>query len=208
MKNCPEHAVRLVQKTEHRENIMAARPPARDWATDFDHTDPRWNNDPYPIWDELRKRCPVAHTERFRGAYFPSRFQDVRDIAYDTEHFSSRRVIVREERMEPPPPSPPITSDPPEHRPARMPLLPAFNPKAVERLTPRTRELCNELIDRFVSAAAATRPSTTRSTSRRGSSRTCSACPRRTATSSAPGSGCRSRKASTTTTRRCGHSAK
>jgi cytochrome P450 len=130
---------------------MSRRPPPTDWATDFDHTDPRWNNDPYPIWDELRRSCPVAHTERFRGAYFPSRFQDVRDIAYDTEHFSSRRVIVREARLEPPPPSPPITSDPPEHRPARMPLLPAFNPKVVERLTPHTRELCNELIGRVIS---------------------------------------------------------
>jgi cytochrome P450 len=47
-------------------------------------------------------------------------------------------------------PSPPITSDPPEHRPARMPLLPAFNPKAIEKLTPDTRALCNRLIDSFI----------------------------------------------------------
>ncbi|HTS53140.1 MAG TPA: cytochrome P450 [Burkholderiales bacterium] len=129
---------------------MSARAPSKDWATDFDHTDPRWIEDPFPIWDELRSRCPVAHTERFQGAYFPSRYADVREIAYDTEHFSSRRVVVREERIEPPPPSPPITSDPPDHRLARMPLLPAFNPRAVERLTPRTRNLCMELIDRFI----------------------------------------------------------
>jgi cytochrome P450 len=110
-----------------------------------------WNNDPYPIWDDLRKRCPVAHSERFEdGAFFPSRFADVRDIAYDTEHFSSRRVIVREKKFNPVMPSPPITSDPPEHRPARMPLLPAFNPKAIEKLTPGTRALCNRLIDGFI----------------------------------------------------------
>ena len=108
---------------------MSTKKPVSDWATDFDHTDPVWNNDPYPIWDDLRKRCPVAHSERFEdGAFFPSRFADVRDIAYDTEHFSSRRVIVREKKFDPVMPSPPITSDPPEHRPARMPLLPAFNP--------------------------------------------------------------------------------
>jgi hypothetical protein len=51
------------------------------------------------------------------GAYFPSRYEDVRAIAYDTEHFSSRRVVVRETRQ-PFPPAPPITSDPPAHRPA------------------------------------------------------------------------------------------
>jgi hypothetical protein len=128
---------------------MAARPPVNDWATDFDHLDERWINDPFPIWDEMRSRCPIAHTERFMGVYFPSRYEDVRAIAYDTEHFSSRRVVVRET---PPPrlPAPPITSDPPEHRPARMVLLPPFTPDAIEALEPRARALCNELIDKFV----------------------------------------------------------
>jgi cytochrome P450 len=130
---------------------VSAKKPVSDWATDFDHTDPVWNTDPYPIWDDLRKRCPVAHSDRFEdGAFFPSRFADVREISYDTEHFSSRRVIVREKKFNPVMPSPPITSDPPEHRPARMPLLPAFNPKAIEKLTPGTRALCNRLIDAFI----------------------------------------------------------
>jgi len=130
---------------------MSAKAPVKDWATDFDHTDPAWNKDPYPIWDDLRKRCPIAHSERFEdGAFFPSRYADVREISYDTEHFSSRRVIVREKKFHPVMPSPPITSDPPEHRPARMPLLPAFNPKAIEKLTPGTRALCNRLIDSFI----------------------------------------------------------
>ena len=117
------------------------RPPVNDWSTDFDHLDPRWVEDPYPIWDELREKCPVAHTERFRGVYFPSRYEDVRAVAYDTEHFSSRRIIVRET---PPPriPAPPITSDPPEHRPAKNLLLPAFTPDAIKRYESHTRDIC------------------------------------------------------------------
>jgi cytochrome P450 len=97
---------------------MKARRPVTDWFTDFDHLDPRWVEDPYPIWNELRDKCPIAHTERFQGVYFPRRYADVRAIAYDTEHFSSRRIIVHETR---PPliPAPPIISDPPDHRPAR-----------------------------------------------------------------------------------------
>jgi cytochrome P450 len=128
---------------------MGARPPVKDWATDFDHLDPRWVNDPFPIWQELRQRCPIAHTDRFMGVYFPSRYEDVRAVAYDTEHFSSRRIIVRET---PPPriPAPPITSDPPEHRPHRMVLLPPFTPDAMKKLEPRARALCNELIDKFM----------------------------------------------------------
>ena len=65
-----------------------SRPPVKDWATDWDHVDPRWTADPYPIWDDLRGRCPVARTDRFRGAYLPTTFADMRAIAYDTDHFS------------------------------------------------------------------------------------------------------------------------
>ena len=41
--------------------------------------------------------------------------------------------------------APPITNDPPRHQNARRALLPAFTPAAVDRLVPRTREICNEL---------------------------------------------------------------
>ncbi|HEY6967474.1 MAG TPA: cytochrome P450 [Burkholderiales bacterium] len=127
---------------------MSKHPPVKDWATDFDHRDPRWIEDPFPIWDELRGRCPVARSARFEdGAYFPTRYEDVREIAYDSEHFSSRRVIVRERKVNPVQPAPPITSDPPEHTPARKLLLPAFAPQAIARLEPRTRALCRELLD-------------------------------------------------------------
>jgi len=127
---------------------MSQRPPVSDWSTDFDHLDPRWVENPYPIWDRLRDECPVAHTARYRGVYFPTRFEDVRAVAYDTEHFSSRRIIVRDT---PPPriPAPPITSDPPEHRPAKTVLLPVFTPDAIRRHEPRARDICARLIDRF-----------------------------------------------------------
>src|SRR5436305_11533078 len=75
---------------------MKSRPPVTDWATDFDHLDPRWIENPYPIWDELRARCPIAHTDRFMGVYLPTRYEDVRAIAKDTERFSSHRVVVLE----------------------------------------------------------------------------------------------------------------
>jgi cytochrome P450 len=132
---------------------MPERPPVGDWASDFDHTDARWIEDPYPIWNELRGRCPVAHTDRFGGVYLPTRYADVRAVAYDTTNFSSRRVVIRENPPDVPLPSPPITSDPPHHRPARMLLLPAFSPQVIERLVPRTRRICNELIDAFASRA-------------------------------------------------------
>jgi cytochrome P450 len=127
---------------------MRMRLPVADWTSDFDHLDPAWVGNPYPIWDELRQTCPIAHTDRFGGVYFPSRYEDIRAVAYDTEHFSSRRGMVREG-----PPTmvatPPVTSDPPEHRAHRRVLLPAFTPNAAARFEPQTRRICRELIERL-----------------------------------------------------------
>ena len=131
-------------------SVMPEHPPVLDWIHDFDHTDPRWTENPYPIWEELRKASPVVHTERFLGCYMPTTYQAVREIAHDTEHFSSRRVIVRDVRPETMNPAPPITSDPPVHKPAKQVLLPPFTPDAMKKLEPRVRAICNELIDEFI----------------------------------------------------------
>ena len=131
-------------------NIMPEHPPVTDWVHDFDHTDPRWTENPFPIWDELRAHAPVVHTERFLGCYMPTTYEAVREIAHDTEHFSSRRVIVRDVRPEAVQSAPPITSDPPEHKPAKQLLLPPFTPDAMKKLEPRVRAICNELIDEFI----------------------------------------------------------
>jgi cytochrome P450 len=132
------------------------RPPVTDWSTDFDHTDEVWSDDPYPIWDDLRQRCPVAHSERFGGTWLPITHELISQVAYDTDNFTSRAVVVSEQRPGPddlPAPiggAPPITSDPPFHHLARRLLLPAFAPKRVEELTPFTRDLCQLLIDDLI----------------------------------------------------------
>jgi len=129
---------------------MSNPAPVTDWVHDFDHTDPRWTENPFPIWDELRAKCPVVHTDRFLGVYLPTTYEAVKEISYDTEHFSSRRVVVRNVRPEPPQPAPPITSDPPAHKPAKQILLPPFTPDAMAKLEPRVRAICNELINAFI----------------------------------------------------------
>jgi cytochrome P450 len=132
---------------------MKGRPPVADWTKDFDHTDPEWVANPFPIWDELRDTCPVAHSDRYGGTWLPVRHADVSAVAYDTEHFTSRSVVVNELRPNEndlPAPigiAPPITSDPPFHQLARRLLLPAFSPKAIAKLEPMTRELCRDLLD-------------------------------------------------------------
>ena len=128
---------------------MTDHAPVTDWVHDFDHTDPRWTENPFPIWAELRAKSPVVHTERFLGCYLPTTYEAVKEIAYDTEHFSSRRILVRDVRPETTGAAPPITSDPPQHKPAKQLLLPPFTPDAMKKLEPRVRAICNELIDEF-----------------------------------------------------------
>jgi len=126
-------------------------PPVTDWVNDFDHTDEGWAADPYPIWSDIRDSgCPVGRSERYGGVWLPTRAEDVAAIAYDTEHFTSRSVIVNNGRPlgeQPGGFAPPITSDPPFHHEARRLLLPAFAPKAIAPLEEFTRTYCHQLID-------------------------------------------------------------
>jgi cytochrome P450 len=125
--------------------------PVADWATDFSRAEPEWAADPYAIQDDLRQRCPIAHTSRFGGGWLVTRYEDVAAIARDTKHFSSRSIIMGNFRppreLAPIGGSPPITSDPPFHHDARTLLLPAFTKTAVSKQEPAARELCHSLID-------------------------------------------------------------
>ena len=124
--------------------------PVTDWATDFDHADPGYNAHAPEIWAELRGTCPVAHTERYNGAWLPVTHEHVTQIAYDTEHFTSRSVIVSPFRPIAQAPignAPPISSDPPFHHDARRLLLPAFSPKTIDPWEKDIRVLCRELLE-------------------------------------------------------------
>ncbi len=132
----------------------------KDWATDYDVLDPAYVRDPFPIWDELRERCPIARTDRWGGSWLPTTYAGVTSIARDVAHFSSREVGVI-------PPAdgaddgllpagvPPISADPPEHTWTRRLLLPWFSPNRVLDYEIYTRELCRKLVAGFADAGRA-----------------------------------------------------
>ncbi len=132
----------------------------KDWATDYDVLDPAYVRDPFPIWDELRERCPIARTDRWGGSWLPTTYAGVTSIARDVAHFSSREVGVI-------PPAdgaddgllpagvPPISADPPEHTWTRRLLLPWFSPTRVLDYEIYTRELCRKLVAGFADAGRA-----------------------------------------------------
>ncbi len=128
--------------------------PVEDWATDFDQARPEYNPNAPQIWKDLRESgCPVAHSDRYGGMWVPVTHETVHDVAYDTDNFTSRSVVVSTLRpgdLALPAPigtAPPITSDPPFHNMARRILLPPFAPKKIAALEPEVRELCRSLLD-------------------------------------------------------------
>ncbi len=131
--------------------------PVNDPTTDFNIFDPEFVRDPYPTMSKIRESaCPVAHSDRWGGSWLPTRYDDVVAIAQEHELFTSREIIVT-----PRPPgqvegpyagvaAPPITSDPPDHHWHRRLILPVFAPQAVAKYEQSTRDLCNQLIDKFI----------------------------------------------------------
>ena len=140
---------------------MAAQEPVTDWTTDYDILDPEYVANPYPVWDDLREQCPVAHTDRWGGSWLPTRYADVAAVAHDVARFSSTDVGVlsfTDEERPPPPipiPLPPIDADPPLHTWTRRLLLPWFSHARVDSYEPYTRALCSRLIDGFIDAGSA-----------------------------------------------------
>ena len=120
-------------------------PPVKDWLHDWDWLDDGWGENAIDIWNDVREQCPVATTERYGRAFMPVTMDAVRQIAHDTEHFSSSWVNVGRPDA-PCSAAPPITSDPPDHHGHRRLILPAFNPKAVAEIEHEMREFCRKLI--------------------------------------------------------------
>lgn len=129
--------------------------PVEDWATDYDIFDHDYVVDPVPVWEELRSRCPVAHTERWDGSWLPTKYADIQALAKMVPELSSRDPLVTRppeaEGVENPQVNaPPISADPPLSEWTRRLILPTFAPKAVQSYRPYTEQLCHELIDSFI----------------------------------------------------------
>ncbi len=148
---------------------MTDTAPVEDWGTDYDIFDSGYVRDPAPVWDALRQRCPIAHTERWGGSFLPTRYDDVQAMAKMVPELSSHDVLVTSEPLEPieavapdtelaadPIIEPyrsdaaPISEDPPVHSWTRRLLLPHFAPRAVESHRQYTEDLAHRLIDGFI----------------------------------------------------------
>lgn len=146
------------------------RQPVSDWATDYDIFDPEYVRNPFVVWDDLRDRCPIAHTDRWGGSWLPTKYEDVTRIARDIERFPSGGgiAVIPPVGLDGAPLAapgagvpvlpygvPPISADPPLHTWTRRLILPWMSPQKTATYEPMTRALCDKLIDGFIASGQA-----------------------------------------------------
>lgn len=119
---------------------------------------PSFYDDPYPVYDRLRREDPVHWSETL-GGWVLTRYDDVLATLRDPHDYSSRgrmlaamehlpaaartRVHALEEHFS----VGLISADPPDHHRLRTLVNKAFTPRVVERLRPRVQTLVDELLD-------------------------------------------------------------
>ncbi len=113
----------------------------------FDHHAPEFAEDPWTVYETLRDKCPVLHTEAHGGYWVVSRYRDVAAIARDDGTFLSSQGITIPAASGL---SIPIDIDPPEFFSYRKLLQPLFSPSAVARLEPAIRAVATDLIDEVI----------------------------------------------------------
>lgn len=115
----------------------------------FDHHDIGFMQDPFDGYTQLREACPVAHSDRHGGFWIITSYDDLHDVYFDTDHFSSFIPTIPnsghgDRRF-------PLTmSDPPEHSMYRQIVQPHFTQQKMAEYEPDVRRRVNALIDDFI----------------------------------------------------------
>ncbi|TMK64718.1 MAG: cytochrome P450 [Actinobacteria bacterium] len=115
----------------------------------FDHHDVAFMQDPVPGYTAMRARCPVAHSDCHGGFWIVADYDDLHNLYFDTDHFSSFIPTIPnsghgERRF-------PLTmSDPPEHGLYRQIVQPWFTQSKMAEYEPEIRRRVTRLIDGFI----------------------------------------------------------
>lgn len=118
----------------------------RDW----DPIDPETFRDASATYVEMRKRCPVAYTDRWGGFWTVTRYTDIVRVASDNETFISsiQNLVPMSPRSGVP--RRPLQVDPPEHAHFRRAMNPYFEVERVAVLEPTLRQLAARYLDLLI----------------------------------------------------------
>lgn len=120
----------------------------------LDHHAPDFVADPWPVYAELRRSAPVAHSERYGGFWLITRYEDVKAAAKNWQILTSSLPNVTSIPSTHPRTEPdlPIELDPPLHTRYRQLVGPVFSRHVVEALRPAIRQIADDLLERLVEA--------------------------------------------------------
>jgi cytochrome P450 len=119
-------------------------------AFDLKHLEPRFLDDPFPLYRALREHDPIHLMPD--GSYFLSRYDDCVAVYHDQHAWSSdKRVDFRpnfgKSLLYEHHTTSLVFNDPPYHTRVRKLLAPAFTPRALRALQPRVEALVDHLLD-------------------------------------------------------------
>ncbi|MCY1021042.1 cytochrome P450 [Pyxidicoccus sp. MSG2] len=132
---------------------MSTPPPA--FSSRFE---PRYVDDPYPLYARLRQEAPVQFSEDMH-LWVVSRYEDVKTVLLNPGDFLSANAF-----RNPVPPAPEVLAalaegypqvpalvddDPPNHTRMRVIVTKALAPHRVSAMEPRVRAIAAELVDAF-----------------------------------------------------------
>ncbi|WP_028226332.1 cytochrome P450 [Paraburkholderia ferrariae] len=129
------------------------------WQT-YDHIKLSARADAPQVLSSLREQCPVGRSEEFGGFYVLTRYEDCVAAASDPRFSSSLEhgpgagfpsMGTLHEML----PIPMINDDGQRHRDFRMPLQKLFSPKFAASMEEKVRNICDDLIDRFIESGTA-----------------------------------------------------
>lgn len=119
---------------------------------------PNMLDDPFALTQQVLDRYPplfrvdAADSRMGDGMWVATRFEPIREIFQNTDHYSSEGVYPYFQMMGSHLRAIPISIDPPEHGKYRKLLEPFFSPRAVVRMEPQIRATIDRLIDGFADA--------------------------------------------------------
>jgi cytochrome P450 len=102
-----------------------------------------WQDDPHPVYRELRRHHPVHYVES-RDLWVLTRYADIQSVIRSPAFFSSAQGVVPSGYAPEEPTI--ITADPPDHTAMRKAVSRAFTPKRMSELEARIREIAGELV--------------------------------------------------------------
>lgn len=125
---------------------MATRPTTSEFCPHYEET----FDNTHQIYEDMRRRCPVAHSQDFEGFWALFKYDDIVQIQEDSETFSvsERNVVPRVTRAGGK--RPPLHYDPPEHDSFRKPINVVFRKSRMQAIEAPLACIADQLLDPLV----------------------------------------------------------